>query len=76
MPTAYVLVTASSGDVDRLKPAIEAADEVVEHVSVVAGDVDYVVKTQIDDPAELKTVATTVHELDGIENTQTYIAKD
>ncbi|MFB6250222.1 MAG: Lrp/AsnC ligand binding domain-containing protein [Halobellus sp.] len=76
MPTAYVLVTASSGDVDRLKSAIEGVDEGVEHVSVVAGDVDYVAKAQVDDPSELKTVATTVHELDGIESTQTYIAKE
>ncbi|MFA1612403.1 Lrp/AsnC ligand binding domain-containing protein [Halobellus rubicundus] len=76
MVTAYVTVTASSGDVDRLKPAMAGIDETIERVEVVAGDVDYVVKARADDVSALKDVAAALRELDGIEGTETHIGME
>ncbi|MFB6091304.1 MAG: Lrp/AsnC ligand binding domain-containing protein [Halobellus sp.] len=76
MVTAYVTVTASSGDVDRIKPAIAGIDEAIERVNVVAGDVDYVVKARVDGLSDLKGIAASLRELDDIEDTQTYIGMD
>ena len=76
MVTAYVMVKASTGDVDRLKAEMSSVDDTVERVSVVAGDIDYIVKLRVDGPSDVKGVATSIHEMAGIENTQTYIAMD
>lgn len=76
MVTAYVMVKASTGDVDRLKTEMSSADDTVERVSVVAGDIDYIVKLRVDGPSDVKGVATSIHEMAGIEDTQTYIAMD
>ena len=76
MVTAYILVKASSGDVDRLKAEMTSVDGSIESVSVVAGDVDYIVKLRVDGPGDLKDVAASIHEMAGIERTQTYIAMD
>ncbi|MFD1685651.1 Lrp/AsnC family transcriptional regulator [Halobellus litoreus] len=76
MVTAYVMVKAATGDVDRLKSEMSAIDGGVESVSVVAGDVDYIVKVRVDSPADVKDIATTIHEMGDIEDTQTYIAMD
>ncbi|MBB6644956.1 Lrp/AsnC ligand binding domain-containing protein [Halobellus ruber] len=76
MVTAYVMVKASTGDVDRLKAEMASVDDTVESVSVVAGDIDYIVKLRVDGPSDVKEVAAAIHEMAGIENTQTYIAMD
>jgi DNA-binding Lrp family transcriptional regulator len=76
MGTAYVMVKASTGDVDRLTEEIAAIDDGIESVSVVAGDVDYIVKVRVDGPSDVRDVATSIHELAGVENTQTYIAME
>ncbi|MFD1598203.1 Lrp/AsnC family transcriptional regulator [Halobellus rarus] len=76
MVTAYVMVKASTGDVDRLKSEIAAVDGGVESISVVAGDIDYIVKVRVDSPGDVKDIATAIHEIAGIEDTQTYIAMD
>mgnify|MGYP000415732519 CR=1 FL=1 len=76
MVTAYVMVKASTGDVDRLKSEIAAVDGGVESTSVVAGDIDYIVKVRVDSPGDVKDIATAIHEIAGIEDTQTYIAMD
>ncbi|GGJ08037.1 transcriptional regulator [Halobellus salinus] len=76
MITAYVMVKASSGDVGRLKREMAAADDTVEGVSVVAGDIDYIVKLRVDGPSDVKAVAASIHEMVGIEDTRTYIAMD
>ena len=76
MVTAYVMVKALSGDADRLKSEIEAIEGIVE-ASIVAGDVDFIAKVEVDSPAEVKNVAADgIQSIDGIENTQTYIAMD
>ncbi|AAV47984.1 AsnC family transcriptional regulator [Haloarcula quadrata] len=76
MVIAYVMVKAHTGDADRLKDDIEAVDGVVE-AHIVAGDVDFIAKVNVETPAEVKDVAAThIQEIQGVETTQTYIAMD
>ncbi|RXK51979.1 Lrp/AsnC family transcriptional regulator [Halorientalis pallida] len=76
MVVAYVMVKAHAGDADRIKADIDAVDGVVES-SIVAGDVDFIAKVEVDSPAAVKDVAASgIQEIDGIESTQTYIAMD
>ncbi|WP_226023035.1 Lrp/AsnC family transcriptional regulator [Halomicrobium salinisoli] len=76
MVVAYVMVKAHTGDADRLKNEIEAIDGVVE-AHIVAGDVDLIAKVEVDSPGEVKDIAATrIQEIDGVEDTQTYIAMD
>lgn len=76
MVIAYVMVKAHTGDADRLKNDIEAVDGVVE-AHIVAGDVDFIAKVNVETPAEVKDVAAThIQEIQGVETTQTYIAMD
>jgi DNA-binding Lrp family transcriptional regulator len=76
MVRAYVMVKAHTGEADRLRRDIEAVDG-VERAHIVAGDVDLIAVVEVDSPAEVKDVAAThVQEIDGVENTQTYIAMD
>ncbi len=76
MVTAYILVKANTGEADRLRQAMSAIDGVVS-VDIVAGDVDFVVKVEVDSPAAVKDIAAeSIQAIDGIENTQTYIAMD
>ncbi|ACV11453.1 transcriptional regulator, AsnC family [Halorhabdus utahensis DSM 12940] len=76
MVTAYVMVKAHTGEADRLKNTIEAIDGVVS-AHVVAGDVDLIAKVDVPSPADVKEIAATqIQEIDGIEDTQTYVAMD
>lgn len=74
--TAYVMVKANTGEADRLKRQMSAIDG-VERVSIVAGDVDFIVTLAVETPADVKDVAaTSIQGLDGVESTQTYVAMD
>ncbi|MFC6615843.1 Lrp/AsnC family transcriptional regulator [Halopenitus salinus] len=74
--TAYVMVKANTGEADRLKQQMAAIDG-VERVSIVAGDVDFIVTLSVETPADVKDVAAaSIQGLDGIESTQTYVAMD
>ncbi|AQL43387.1 transcriptional regulator [Halorientalis sp. IM1011] len=76
MVVAYVMVKAHTGDADRIKADIDAVSGVVE-CSIVAGDVDFIAKVDVDSPAAVKDVAASgIQEIDGVESTQTYIAMD
>jgi len=76
MVVAYVMVKAHTGEADRIKSDIEAVEGVVE-ASIVAGDVDFIAKVEVDSPAAVKDVAATgIQGIEGIEDTQTYIAMD
>ena len=76
MVIAYVMVKAHSGEADRLKREIQAVEGVVD-AHIVAGDIDFIAKVEVDSPAAVKDVAAThIQEVDGVENTQTYIAMD
>jgi len=76
MVRAYVMVTAKTGDADRLKREIGAVDG-VDTAHIVAGDVDLIATVTVDSPAEVKNVAAThIQSVDGIDDTKTYIAMD
>ena len=76
MVTAYVMVKAHTGDADRLRNEIETIDGVTE-AHIVAGDVDFIAKVNVETPAEVKDVAAThIQDIQGVETTQTYIAMD
>ena len=74
MVVAYVMVKAHTGEADRLKREIEAIEGVVESY-IVAGDVDLIAKVEVATPAQVKDVAATeIQAVEGVEDTQTYIA--
>jgi DNA-binding Lrp family transcriptional regulator len=76
MVTAYVMVKAHTGDADRLQGAI-AAIEGVTSCHIVAGDVDLIAKVEVETPADVKDIAATkIQNIDGVEDTQTYVAMD
>jgi DNA-binding Lrp family transcriptional regulator len=70
------MVKASTGEVDRLKEAILSVDDGIRSVSIVAGDVDFIVKTEVSSPSDVKEIAAGIHAIDGIEDTRTYMAMD
>jgi DNA-binding Lrp family transcriptional regulator len=70
------MIKTLSGDADRIKTDITAVDG-VEEVHIVAGDVDLIAKVTVETTAAVKDVAATkIHEIDGVDSTQTYIAMD
>ncbi|ACV47715.1 MULTISPECIES: Lrp/AsnC family transcriptional regulator [Halomicrobium] len=76
MVVAYVMVKVYTGDADRLKGEIEAIDGVTA-AHIVAGDVDFIAKVVVETPAEVKDIAAKqIQEIEGVEDTQTYIAMD
>lgn len=76
MVRAYVMVKAHTGEADRLKSQIEAVDG-VNSAHIVAGDVDFIAKVDVESPADVKAVvASQIQKLDGVESTRTYIAMD
>lgn len=71
---AYVMVKANTGDADRVKSEIEEIDG-VDEAHIVAGDVDFIAKVTVGSPGDVKTIAATrIQGIEGIEDTQTYIA--
>jgi DNA-binding Lrp family transcriptional regulator len=73
MVVAFVMVKAHTGDADRLRDDTGAIDGVVS-AHIVAGDVDIIAKVDVDSPADVKDIAKAIRDLDGVENTQTYVA--
>jgi DNA-binding Lrp family transcriptional regulator len=76
MVKAYIMLKAHTGEADRLKEQIEDV-EGVERAHIVAGDVDLIAVADVDTPAKVKDVAATqIQDIEGVSNTQTYIAMD
>lgn len=76
MVTAYIMVKANTGEADRLKTAILDM-EGIEDAHIVAGDVDIIAKARVESPAEVKEIAADgIQGIQGVEDTQTYIAMD
>jgi DNA-binding Lrp family transcriptional regulator len=74
--TAYIMIKANTGEADRLREDIKALDG-VQHAYIVAGDVDIIAKVTVDSPGAVKDIAATqIQGIDGVEDTQTYIAMD
>jgi len=73
---AYVMIKAHTGEADRLRDDIETV-EGVERAHIVAGDVDLIAVVNVETPAEVKDVAAGVlRDIEGVSDTQTYIAMD
>lgn len=76
MVRAYVTVKAHTGEADRIRDDI-AAVEGVERAHIVAGDIDLIAVVVVDSPAAVKDVAAThVQNIEGVADTQTYIAME
>ncbi|QSW97844.1 Lrp/AsnC family transcriptional regulator [Haloterrigena alkaliphila] len=76
MVTAFIMIKANTGEADRLRDSIETI-EGVQSAHIVAGDVDIIAKAQVETPAQVKEIAATqIQGINGVENTQTYIAMD
>ncbi|ELY70978.1 Lrp/AsnC family transcriptional regulator [Natrinema versiforme] len=76
MVTAFIMIKANTGEADRLRDSIESIDG-VQSAHIVAGDVDLIAKTQVETPAAVKEIAAThIQAIQGVEDTQTYIAMD
>ncbi|ADD05824.1 Lrp/AsnC family transcription regulator [Natrialba magadii ATCC 43099] len=76
MVTAFVMIKANTGEADRLRTDITELDG-VESAHIVAGDVDLIAKAMVDTPAAVKEIAATqIQGIEGVEDTQTYIAMD
>jgi len=74
MVYAYVMVKANTGEADRLRDDVADIDGVVD-AYIVAGDVDIIATVDVDTPADVKDIAATaIQGIDGVEDTQTYIA--
>lgn len=74
MVIAYIMVKVNTGEADRIKSELSSLEGVVD-VHIVAGDVDFIVKVDADSPGDIKAVSTTaLQEIDGVEDTQTYMA--
>jgi DNA-binding Lrp family transcriptional regulator len=76
MVIAYIMVKANTGEADRLKQELLALGDGILDANIVAGDVDFVVKVDVDAPTGVKDIASAIQAIDGIEDTQTYIAMD
>ena len=76
MVTAYVLIKANTSEADRLLEEVSAVENIVD-AHVVAGDVDLIAKAQVDEPQEIKDiVANRIQQIDGVEDTETYISME
>jgi DNA-binding Lrp family transcriptional regulator len=76
MVHAYIMVKANTGQADRVRDEILSVNGVVS-CHIVAGDVDFITKVDVGTPADVKNVvADAILGIDGVEDTQTYIAMD
>jgi len=76
MVVAYILVKASTGDAERLRDDLGAV-EGVEDVHIVAGDVDLIARVNVENPAAVRQIAATEFQrIEGVANTETYIAME
>jgi len=74
--TAYVTIKANTSDVKQLRDAIRDSGA-VDACHIVAGDVDLIAKLEAENPdGVLSVVGEQVLGLDGVEDTQTYLAMD
>lgn len=74
MVTAYIMVKANTGQADRLLDTVADIDGVVD-AHIVAGDVDIIVKAAVDGPEGVKEIAANrIQLIDGVEDTETYLA--
>lgn len=74
MVIAYALVKATTGEADRLRRTIEDCEGVT-RAHIIAGDVDLIARVDVDSTAKVKeVVAGCIQGIDGVDDTNTYIA--
>ena len=74
MVVAYILVKANTGEAERVRDTL-AAVEGVEDVHIVAGDVDFIARVRVENPAAVRQIAATEFQgVAGVADTETYIA--
>jgi DNA-binding Lrp family transcriptional regulator len=74
MVRAYVMIKANTSEADRLQDAVTEMDG-VERAHIVAGDVDLIAVVNVESPSAVKDIAAgEMQGIDGVSNTQTYIA--
>lgn len=70
------MVKAHTGDADRLRDTIVDI-EGVERAHIVAGDYDLIAKADVETTGDVReVVAARIRNLDGVEDTRTYIAME
>lgn len=73
MVRAYVLATTAAGEGDAVLEAALGAENVMEG-HIVSGDYDLVLEVDAPDVSEvLRSVVTRVRDIDGVEDTRTYV---
>ena len=76
MVRAYIFVKANTSEADRLAREIRAIEGVLT-ADIVAGDVDLIVKVDVDSPGNVKEIATDgIGSIPGVERTRTYMTMD
>ncbi|MGM0399100.1 MAG: Lrp/AsnC family transcriptional regulator [Halobacteriota archaeon] len=76
MVTAYILIKANTGEADRVLDDLLAIDGVLD-AHIVAGDVDFIAKIEVDSPQAVKDIAADqIQAVAGVEDTETYISMD
>ena len=73
MVGAYVMIDAGAGDAAKLVDAVLGVTQ-VEEAHVVAGDYDIIAEVEAEEVGEvMSTVATAIRDIDGIDDTRTYV---
>ena len=73
MVRAYVMIDVGAGDAAKLVDAVLGVTHVGE-AHVVAGDYDIIAEVEAEEVGEvMSTVATAIRDIDGIDDTRTYV---
>ena len=72
MIKAYILVRARVGKLENILREAKRIEN-VENISVVAGDVDLIIKVKVDDLEKLMKLTDKLQLIDGVKQTTTYV---
>lgn len=72
MIKAYILVKAKVGKIENILNEARKIED-VENISVVAGDVDLIVRVRVKDLEKLMKLTDKIHEIEGVRQTTTYV---
>lgn len=72
MIKAYILVRARVGKLENILKEAKKIEN-VENISVVAGDVDLIIKVRVDDLEKLMKLTDKLQLIDGVKQTTTYV---
>ncbi len=72
MIKAYILVRARVGKLENILKEAKKIEN-VENISVVAGDVDLIIKVKVDDLEKLMKLTDKLQLIEGVKQTTTYV---